>query len=59
LVISQHDLVVAMRDNAGENKLHEIMEFIQSTEIMNFIQSTETEIISARRCIQAMAEWTC
>jgi hypothetical protein len=27
----KHDLIVVMRDNAGENKSHEIMEFIQST----------------------------
>ncbi len=26
----KHDLVVVMRDNTGEKKLHEIMKFIQS-----------------------------
>ncbi len=31
----KHDLVVVMRDNARENKLHEILEFIQSTGAQN------------------------
>jgi hypothetical protein len=31
----KHDLVVVMRDNAGENKLHEIMEFLESKGIRN------------------------
>ncbi len=31
----KHDLVVVMRDNAGEIKSHKIMEFIQSTGARN------------------------
>jgi hypothetical protein len=31
----KHDLVVVMRDNAGENRSHEIMVFIQSTGAQN------------------------
>ena len=36
----KHDLVVVMRDNAGENKSHEIMEFIQSTGARNHFSSS-------------------
>jgi hypothetical protein len=36
----KHDLVFVMRDNAGENKSHEIMEFIQSTGARNHFSSS-------------------
>ena len=36
----KHDLVVVMRDNAGENKSQEIMEFIQSTGARNHFSTS-------------------
>ncbi len=37
----KHNLVVVMRDNAGENKSHEIMEFIQPTGARNNFSACE------------------
>ncbi len=36
----KHDLVVVMRDNAGDNKSQEIMEFIQSTGARNHFSTS-------------------
>ncbi len=36
----KHDLVVVMRGNAGENKSHEIIEFIRSTGARNHFSSS-------------------
>ncbi len=48
----KHDLVVAMRDNAGENKSHEILEFIKSTGARNHFMSNGRMDLLKRRSIQ-------
>ncbi len=39
----KHDLVVVMRDNGGDNKSHEIMEFIQSMGAQNHFSSPSVQ----------------
>ncbi len=48
VIKQKHKLVIVMRDNAGENKSQEIIDFFESVGVKLF-----------QHCTWAMAEWTC